>query len=31
LTAPGLDPGWSTVEPSGEALLAAPEPGALSG
>jgi hypothetical protein len=31
LTAPGLDPGWSTVEQSGETLLAAPERGALSG
>jgi hypothetical protein len=24
LTAPGLDPSWSTTEPKGEALLAAP-------
>jgi len=24
ITAPGLDPSWSTTEPSGEALLAAP-------
>jgi GH15 family glucan-1,4-alpha-glucosidase len=35
LTAPGLDPGWSTTEQSGEALLSAPqsarERGALSG
>ena len=29
LTAPGLDPTWSTSEPRGEALLA-PVPGALS-
>ena len=31
LTAPGLDPDWSTTERSGEALLSAPERGALSG
>ncbi len=31
LTAPGLDPAWSTTERTGEALLAAPERGALSG
>jgi hypothetical protein len=31
LTAPGLDPRWSTSAPSGEALLSAPERGALSG
>ena len=31
LTAPGLDPAWSTTERSGEALLSAPERGALSG
>jgi hypothetical protein len=31
LTAPGLDPAWSTTERSGEALLAAPERGVLSG
>lgn len=26
LAAPSLDPGWSAVEPQGEALLAAPAP-----
>lgn len=26
LAAPSLDPGWSTIEPQGEALLAAPAP-----
>jgi hypothetical protein len=26
ITAPGLDPSWSTTEPSGEALLAPVEP-----
>jgi len=31
LTAPGLDPGWSTVERTGEVLLSVPERGALSG
>jgi len=31
LTAPGLDPTWSTVERAGEALLSTPERGALSG
>jgi hypothetical protein len=29
LTAPGLDPAWSTTEPKGEALLAAVAPGDL--
>jgi hypothetical protein len=31
LTVPGLDPAWSSTEPSGESLLAAPERAALSG
>jgi hypothetical protein len=31
LTAPGLDPAWSTTELTGETLLAAPERGAMSG
>ena len=30
LTVPGLDPTWSTTERAGEALLVAPERGALS-
>lgn len=29
LRAPGLDPAWSSSEPSGEALLAAPDPGSV--
>jgi hypothetical protein len=31
VTAPGLDPAWSTTERSGEALLAEPDRGAMSG